>query len=92
MDSDVPWQVVWNDKVYDDLAALNKTTARKIIARVESYLVQDPVNLGKPLTGSLTGISRYRYGDYRILYVMDFETHTVTILTVRHRREAYRKK
>ncbi len=90
MGSDAPWQVVWNEKVYDDLAALNKATAGKIIARVETYLVRDPVNLGKPLTGSLTGISRYRYGDYRILYVMDFESHTVTILTVRHRREAYR--
>ena len=90
MDSDVLWQVVWNPEVYDDLSALNKTTAGKIIGRVESYLVQDPVNLGKPLTGALTGISRYRYGDYRILYVMDFETHTVTILAVRHRREVYR--
>lgn len=90
MDSDAPWQVVWNDKVSDDLAVLNKPTAGKIIARVETYLARDPVNLGKPLTGALMGIYRYRYGDYRILYVMDFETHTVNILAVRHRREAYR--
>ncbi len=90
MTSDAPWQVVWNDKVYDDLEAIDKTTAGKIIARVETYLAQDPANLGKSLTGPLAGILRYRYGDYRILYVMDFGTHTVTILAVRHRRAVYR--
>jgi mRNA interferase RelE/StbE len=88
--SDAPWQVVWNNRVYDDLAALDKTTAGKIIARVETYLAQDPVNLGKHLTGPLAGIFRYRYGAYRILYVMDFGAHTVTILAVRHRRAVYR--
>jgi hypothetical protein len=44
--SDTPWKVVWNDKVYDDLAALDKTTARKIIERVDTHLVQNPVNIG----------------------------------------------
>ena len=90
MGSDAPWQVVWNNKVYNDLAALDKTTAGKIIARVETYLARDPVNLGKYLTGPLAGIFRYRYGAYRILYVMDFGDHTITILAVRHRRAVYR--
>jgi mRNA interferase RelE/StbE len=89
LSSDTPWKVVWNDKVYDDLAALDKMTAGKIIERVETYLVQNPVNIGKPLSGRLAGIFRYRYGDYRILYVMDFEARTVTILGVGHRREVY---
>jgi mRNA interferase RelE/StbE len=88
--SDAPWRVVWNNKVYADLAALDKTTAKKIIARVATYLVKDPANLGKPLAGPLAGIFRYRYGDYRILYVMDLGARAVTILAVRHRREAYR--
>ncbi len=33
---------------------------------------------------------RLRVGDYRILYVIDHENHTVTIVTVGHRREVYR--
>jgi mRNA interferase RelE/StbE len=87
--SDAAWSVVWNEKVYDDLAELDKMTAGKIIERVETYLAQDPPNLGKALTGHLAGIFRYRYGDYRVLYVMDFEARTITILGVRHRREVY---
>ncbi len=32
---------------------------------------------------------RLRVGDYRILYVIDDENHTVTIVAVGHRREVY---
>jgi len=87
--SDTPWKVVWNEKVYGDLSTVDKTTAVKIIERVESYLAQDPVNLGKQLSGRLAGIFRYRYGDYRILYILDYTAQTITILGVGHRREVY---
>jgi len=87
--SDAAWSVLWNEKVYDDLAALDRITARKIIERVETYLAQDPPNIGKALTGHLAGIFRYRYGDYRILYVMDYGARTITILGVGHRRDVY---
>ncbi|MEK9145299.1 MAG: type II toxin-antitoxin system RelE/ParE family toxin [Elusimicrobiota bacterium] len=33
---------------------------------------------------------RLRIGDYRILYAVDDDRHTVTIFSVAHRREAYR--
>lgn len=33
---------------------------------------------------------RLRVGDYRILYVIDNRNHVVTIVSVGHRREAYR--
>jgi mRNA interferase RelE/StbE len=88
--SNPAWSVVWNEKVYDDLAELDKITVGKIIERVETYLVQDPANLGKPLTGHLAGIFRYRYGDYRILYILDYGARTITILGVGHRRDVYR--
>ncbi len=89
MGSDTPWKVVWNEKVHNDLSAVDKSTAAKIIDRVEGYLTQDPVNLGKPLSGHLAGIFRYRYGDYRILYVLDYAAQTITVLGVGHRRKVY---
>ena len=35
---------------------------------------------------------RVRVGDYRILYVIDDKARRVTIVHVRHRRDAYRKR
>jgi mRNA interferase RelE/StbE len=42
------------------------------------------------LTGNLAGIYRYRYGDYRVLYVLDLTTKTIKILEAGHRRKIYR--
>jgi mRNA interferase RelE/StbE len=33
---------------------------------------------------------RTRQGRYRVLYLIDDSTHTVTVVKVAHRREAYR--
>ena len=35
-------------------------------------------------------VYRVRQGDYRIVYHVDDSTHQVTVLRIRHRREAYR--
>ena len=43
----------------------------------------------RKLAGALEGW-RVRVGDHRILYQIDDEARTVTIVRVRHRREAYR--
>jgi mRNA interferase RelE/StbE len=57
---------------------------------VGEYLAKDPVELGKALTGNYAGIYRYRYGDYRILYVLDLGAQTMTTLEASHRQEIYR--
>ena len=72
-----------------DLDALERsrpTVAAKVIAKIQS-LADDP-SAGKPLVGPLKGIWSMRIGEYRVLYEMD--SKTVTILTVNHRKEAYR--
>jgi mRNA interferase RelE/StbE len=72
-----------------DLEKLDKETARKIVERVNTYLIRDPLKLGKSLTGQFVGLYRYRYGDYRVLYVVDLAKETIMVLKVRHRRDAY---
>ena len=41
------------------------------------------------LSGSLIGW-RVRVGDYRIVYQIDDESRSITIVRVRHRRDVYR--
>jgi mRNA interferase RelE/StbE len=72
-----------------DLDKLDKETARKIIERVSTYLIRDPLKLGKAITGQFAGLYRYRYGDYRILYAVDLTRETIMVLKVRHRKDAY---
>jgi len=48
-----------------------------------------PPNI-KRLQGTLTGQFRHRVGDWRVIYTVDEEQRTVTILFIAHRSQAYR--
>jgi len=84
------YKVVYLDQVEDDLKRLDKAVARKILARIETYLVQDPKRLGKPLSGEFQGYWRYRWGDYRVIYKIAEQEILIVVLRISHRREAYK--
>lgn len=83
------FKVHWHEDIRQDLAQPNKETARKIIARVGTYLVNDPIRLGKALTGQFAGLYRYRYGNYRVIYAIDLEQEIIMVLHIRHRKDVY---
>jgi len=83
------FKVRWHEGISDDLQKLDKETARKIIERVNTHLIVDPVKLGKALTGQFQGLYRYQYGAYRVVYAVDLAEEKILILKVRHRKNAY---
>jgi len=69
---------------------LDRATAKKV-ARCFIHLEQNPrihPNI-KPLKGDFASIYRFRTGDYRVLYTIDDGIQIVSILTIKHRSEAY---
>ena len=84
------YKVRWHEDVGKDLRDLDKELAKKVIDRITKYLAQDPLKLGKPLKENLTGLFRYRFGDYRIMYIVDIPEEIITVLKVRHRKDIYR--
>lgn len=69
---------------------LDRATAKKV-ARCFQHLEQSPrshPNI-KPLKGDFAGFYRFRTGDYRVLYTIDDNAQIVSILTIKHRSEAY---
>jgi len=44
----------------------------------------------KRLKGSLSGYWRYRVGDWRVVYQVDDDKHTVTVVLIAHRSKVYR--
>jgi len=84
------YKVRWHEDVWKDFRDFDKEVVRKVIDRVTKYLAQDPLKLGKPLKENLAGLLRYRFGDYRIMYIVDIPGEMITILKVRHRKDVYR--
>ena len=84
------YKVVYLDQVEDDLKKLDKPIVRKILSKIETYLVQDPKGLGKQLTGEFQGYWRYRWGDYRVIYKISEHEILITVLRISHRKEVYK--
>lgn len=83
------YKTKWEYKSEDDLAKFPPEIALKIYNRVESYLAQFPKELGKALVGKYSGLYRYRYGDYRIIYEIDKTNKILIINRIGHRSDVY---
>lgn len=69
---------------------LPEAVAAACIEFIGSDLVANPHRVGKPLRAPLEGLFAARRGDFRVIYAVDDAEITVLIVTVKHRRSAYR--
>ena len=83
------YKVVYLDSVEEDLKELDKSAARKILIRIETYLASNPKELGKPLKGHFQGFWRYRWGNYRVIYKISDREILILILRIGHRKDIY---
>jgi mRNA interferase RelE/StbE len=70
---------------------LTPTVAAAVIEFLRGDLASNPHRVGKPLRWDLTGSYSARRGEYRIIYQINDEEILVTVISVRHRRDAYRR-
>jgi mRNA-degrading endonuclease RelE of RelBE toxin-antitoxin system len=61
-----------------------------IIEFLHGPLSDNPHRVGQPLRGRLTGAWSARRGEYWVIYRIDDGQVVVTVLSMRHRRDAYR--
>ncbi|MEZ5691840.1 MAG: type II toxin-antitoxin system RelE/ParE family toxin [Rickettsiales bacterium] len=83
------YSVKWDDGAIDDLRSLGKAEAIRIVKKIESHLVKDPLSLGKPLSGNLANLYRYRIGNYRVIYQIFRDELIVAVVRIGHRKDVY---
>lgn len=72
------------------LHRLSEKIAAAVLEFILGPLLETPSRVGRPLRGDLTGLHAARVGAYRVIYEMDEQTGTVTVLDVDHRADVYR--
>ncbi|PKY09470.1 addiction module toxin RelE [Acidithiobacillus marinus] len=86
------WKIEYAESVQKDIRKMDAQQRKRIREFLENKVanLEDPRILGKALTGSFSGLWRYRIGSYRI--VTHIEDRDVRILVVKmaHRKEVYR--
>lgn len=74
-------------------SALTDTLPEKVAQAVYQFIVgpllDKPYRVGKPLSPPLAPAYSARRGDYRVLYLIDDHSRTVTVTAIRHRSDAY---
>ncbi|VWL89650.1 type II toxin-antitoxin system RelE family toxin [Oceanivirga miroungae] len=76
-----------------NLKKLDKYQAKLIKKWIIENLIYttNPRRNGKALKGTLTGLWRYRVGDYRIICEIQDYKLIIVILEIGHRKEIYKK-
>jgi mRNA interferase RelE/StbE len=86
----VAYEIEWDPSARRELRKLDPPVARRIALAVTG-LASDPWPAASTaLVAQPAGTRRLRVGDYRVVYVVEDEQLTITVVQVRHRREDYR--
>ena len=72
------------------LHALPEAVASAVVEFLAGPLAESPRRVGKALRFELEGSYSARRGEYRVVYVIDEATATVTVTRISHRRDVYR--
>ncbi|GAA3441642.1 type II toxin-antitoxin system RelE family toxin [Planomonospora venezuelensis] len=70
-------------------AELPESVAAAAWELVTGAIAQEPWRVGKPLQEPYEGLHVARRGTYRVIYRIDEDKRSVTIQTIKRRRDAY---
>lgn len=85
-------EVLWTPTARRRFARLPESVAAAVIEFVYGELAADPRRVGKPLRAPLDGAFSARRGEYRVVYEIDDGRVVITLLTIDHRRDVYRRR
>lgn len=86
------WSIEISDIAEKQLSKLGKTAEKRVLDYLYERIhdCKNPRHFGEGLKANLTGLWRYRVGDYRIICEIQDELLTVLALAVGHRRDVYK--
>lgn len=83
------YQLKITQSAIEDFESIDVTQGKKIRQKIQ-WLAENAEDIPhEALKGNLAGLFRYRFGDYRILYILDKQAKTIEISSVGHRRDVY---
>lgn len=86
------WRVEFDASAEKALRNVDRTWQGRIVAYLEEISeLPDPRLRGKSLAGTLSGLWRYRVGDYRIVCQFQDDVLIVRVVRIGHRRDVYRQ-
>ena len=83
-------KVILTETFRKQLRKLDAAISKRVLDYLEQIeKLDNPRSRGKGLTANLSGLWRYRVGDYRILCCIKDDELIVTVLEIGHRSSVY---
>jgi mRNA interferase RelE/StbE len=88
------WQIEFDSEAEDDLNKIDRDIQRRIMRYLRERIAtgKDPRRFGAPLRRELSGLWKYRLGDYRIICRIEDKRVVVYVIRIGHRKDVYKPK
>jgi len=85
------WRIEFAAEAFKEFACLDRQVQERIRRYLRERLVpcDNPRAFGEPLRRNLTGLWKYRVGDYRLVAEIQDEMILILVLRIGHRRKVY---
>ena len=84
-------KVILTETFKKQLKKLDSAISKRVLDYLEQIeLLDNPRSRGKALTSNLSGLWRYRVGNYRILCRINDDRLIITVIEIGHRSTVYR--
>lgn len=85
------WKLEWDERALKEFRKISKPNQIAIQKYLKERIsvLDNPKSFGKPLSGNMTGLWRYRVSDYRIICNFKDEKAIIVVLAVGHRKQVY---
>jgi mRNA interferase RelE/StbE len=87
------WKIEFDPAALKELSKLDKPVEQRILKFLRERVAKldDPRRIGASLQGTLSGLWKYRVGDYRLICSLEHNRLVVLVLHIGHRREVYKR-
>ena len=86
------YAIAWTPQAKRSLTRLPEKVATAAVEFIYGPLAVNPQRVGRSLRLDLEGLHSARRGDHRVLFQIDKDGKTVTIVTIDHRADVYRRR
>lgn len=90
MTTEEPWHVELAPAAERSLSRLPTKVATAIVEFITATLPQNQLRMSTPLRYELAALRSARRGDYRVLFALDADEHTLLVVRIAHRADVYR--
>ncbi len=84
------YRIVLSQSAIEDLRILDRNIAWRILNKLAFFSRQsNPLRFAKSIEDKRIGSYRFRIGDYIVIFDANFEASILSILRIKHRKDAY---